>query len=72
LERRFQDVLGHTPFEEIRRQRMEKAKELLVETQLSMLQVAVRCGYESASSFITAFRGRVGCTPETYRTRHGR
>ncbi len=70
LERRFQEVLGHTPFEEIRRQRMERAKELLIDTHLSMLQIAVRCGYETASSFVTAFRSRVGCTPDAFRKRH--
>jgi LacI family transcriptional regulator len=70
LERRFHEVLGHTPFEEIRRQRMDRAKDLLINTQLSMLQIAVRCGYETASSFVTAFRTRVGCTPDSFRRQH--
>lgn len=70
FERRFIQTIGHTPFEEIRRQRMEKARQLLVETDMKMLAIAIRCGYETAASFVTAFRERVGCTPEVYRKQH--
>lgn len=71
FERNFARAVGHTPFEEIRRQRMEKARDLLANTTLSVLQIGLRCGYENASSFATMFRQCVGCTPHAYRTEHG-
>lgn len=50
--------------------RLMKAAALLADPELSVLQVATRVGFDSASSFTRAFRGAWGSAPSTYR-RHG-
>lgn len=50
--------------------RLMRAAALLADPELSVLQVATRVGFESASSFTRAFRGAWGRPPSAYR-RHG-
>ncbi|MDP2421348.1 AraC family transcriptional regulator [Sediminibacterium sp.] len=47
--------------------RMEKAKELLIQTELSASEISDRLGYNSPQSFITQFKKEVGKTPGEYR-----
>jgi LacI family transcriptional regulator len=70
LERKFHEVLGHSPGEEISRVRMDRARELLATTSLSVSNIAVRCGYGHMSSFSTAFRKLFGVTPRAYRIKY--
>jgi LacI family transcriptional regulator len=70
LERRFQELLGHTPGDEIRRTRVQKACKLLMETDLKLIDIAVRCGFEYPSYFSRAFRREMGMTPNTFRAEH--
>jgi LacI family transcriptional regulator len=67
LERKFRDQLGRTVLEEIRRVRLELAKELLTETNLAMPIIAARCGFSGARRLATVFRQIVGITPTAYR-----
>jgi LacI family transcriptional regulator len=67
MERRFREATGHSPGEEIRRVRMDQARELLATTNLPVMDICVRCGYEHLPSFTTAFRKTVGITPRAYR-----
>jgi LacI family transcriptional regulator len=67
LERRFRAALGRPPGEELRRLRLEKAKELLGGTELSLSEVAGGAGYGSAQWLCAVFRRRVGMTPGRYR-----
>jgi LacI family transcriptional regulator len=69
LENRFQAVLGRSPLQEIRRAHIERAKQLLSETDHSLLHVARACGYNSAARFCIAFRAESGETPGEYRRR---
>ncbi|PAW95143.1 hypothetical protein CKK33_17215 [Mucilaginibacter sp. MD40] len=46
--------------------RLEKAKELLIQKQLSVTEVSYKLGYNSPQSFITQFRKDVGKTPHEY------
>jgi LacI family transcriptional regulator len=71
LECRYLKATGRSPGGEIHRIRMDRAKELLTVTDLSFLDVAMRCGYEHYPSFCTAFRRTVGTTPRDFRTRGG-
>lgn len=50
--------------------RLMRAAALLADPELSVLQVATRVGFDSASSFTRAFRGAWGRPPSAYR-RHG-
>ena len=70
LEKRFREQLARSPLEEIRRVRVDRAKQLLAQSELSMPQVAERCGFATAAWFSSAFRALVGETPSAYRARH--
>ncbi|MCH8511234.1 MAG: DNA-binding transcriptional regulator [Kiritimatiellae bacterium] len=67
LERRCRERLGHTPLEEIRRARIRRAKELLLQTDLPMSIVAERAGFQSAERMATLFRRETGTTPSRFR-----
>lgn len=49
--------------------RTGRAKELLYGTDLSIKEIAVRCGFSSASYFCRRFRKHVGRSPGAYRKR---
>jgi LacI family transcriptional regulator len=66
LERRFVSVLGHTPLEEIRRIRLERAK-VLLQTDLPIYEVAQRCGFATPEYMATSFLQSTGMTPTAYR-----
>jgi LacI family transcriptional regulator len=68
LERKFRDHFGRTPLEEISRLRLARAKQLLVQTDQSIAEVAEACGYRTAEYLATRFRRAVGITPLRYRT----
>jgi len=67
LDRRFRSFLGHSPKKEIDRIRVNRAKQLLVETEYKISAVATMTGYEMAPQFVTAFRRLTGMTPGEYR-----
>jgi len=69
LERRFRDVVGRSPLEEIRKAHTDRAKYLLAETDLSMSQVAEKSGFSNAAWLSKTFRALAGETPTLYRER---
>jgi len=50
--------------------RLERARELLASSELPILEVALRAGWNSASQFHEAFRRGVGVTPARFRAAH--
>lgn len=71
LERKFRDLLGHSPNEEVRRLRVEKAKSLLLDTDLKMAEVARRSGFSSDKQLSTVFLQVTGSTPSAFRRQNG-
>jgi len=71
LEKRFQATLGRTIHAEIQRVRVQRAKELLVRTNLLVKQVAKRCGFRYAPYLTRVFRQQTGHSPDEYRRRLG-
>ncbi len=69
LEMRFKAVTGRTPLVELRRVRLERAKRLLHETDLSLTRVASAAGFSSETYLIQVFRQELGITPARYRRR---
>jgi AraC family transcriptional regulator len=65
--RLFKQSTGETPLQFIIRCRMEKAKELLAQTDLSVLEIALEVGYESPNHFIHLFKRFTSVTPSHYR-----
>jgi len=70
LERRFKQLLGHTPHEHIQRVRLERVKALLATTALGIAAIAERVGFEHAEYLSVAFRRATGLTPREFRQRH--
>ena len=71
LEQRFRQHFGESPANHLRRIRLELAKRLLLDTDLSVGQVATRSGFSNASVFCATFRKVEDTTPLGYRRRHG-
>lgn len=67
LERRMQAALGRAPKEEINRVRIERVKELLSGTDLSLAAIAHRTGFRGPQYLVEVFRRRIGVTPGAYR-----
>ncbi|MFK7601015.1 helix-turn-helix domain-containing protein [Deinococcus sp. SM5_A1] len=67
FERQIRRVYGLTPTQLLTRTRIEAATRLLAQTELSVAQIAVDCGYFDHSAFARAFKGAVGLTPSGYR-----
>ena len=63
LKKGFRQIFGTTAFGYLHDRRMEQAKMLLLERQLSVNQVAQLVGYASRNAFVTAFRKRFGVSP---------
>lgn len=70
LEIDFQHHLRRTPKQEITRVRLERAKLLLTQTDLSIPVVAERCGYNYAERFTVAFRRQMNLTPVDFRRKN--
>jgi LacI family transcriptional regulator len=67
LERQFTQRLGHSPHEQIIQVRMETARQLLRQSDLSVGDAAFRCGFSDVANFGRAFQQVVGTTPAAYR-----
>ncbi|MBK1879061.1 AraC family transcriptional regulator [Pelagicoccus mobilis] len=67
LEMKFNQALGHSPGEEIRRRKLSKAKDLLVETKHTMYEIAEICGYSSYTYLHKAFKKATDLSPSQYR-----
>ncbi len=65
--KRFKELVGAPMFEYLTKLRMQKAKELLFETNLPLYEVANRVGYESDMAFTKSFKKHAGTTPTRYR-----
>lgn len=65
--RRFKSFFGQSPYKYIKNVRMNKAAEMLVNTDKSITSVCLDCGYESLSSFSYLFKNTYGISPEKYR-----
>lgn len=52
--------------------RFQRAYELLVHTDLSIHEVAVKCGYADTFSFSRAFKNDIGFSPSSFRQKYGR
>jgi AraC-like DNA-binding protein len=67
--RRFAELVGETPVAYLTRRRMCLATKLLIETELSLGEVATRVGYETAAAFSKAFRRSYGDAPRRFAAR---
>jgi AraC-like DNA-binding protein len=65
--RLFKSVFGETPKQCQLKARLEKAKYLLMITDLSVTDVCMETGFSSLGTFTYVFTRRVGLSPKHYR-----
>jgi AraC-like DNA-binding protein len=63
---RFQATVGMAPMEYLLAWRMAMAKDMLRKRELSLVEIARKVGYRSASAFSVAFTRQVGVPPARY------
>ena len=68
----YRSMVGETLATTLRRIRLYKAAECLVETQQSVTEIAFESGYQSAQAFSRAFRTDFGMSPSDYRNDRSR
>jgi transcriptional regulator GlxA family with amidase domain len=69
LERLFKQYLGSLPSRYYLELRLNRARQLLLDTNYSIVQVGLMCGFSSGSHFSTAFGALFGHTPREERQR---
>jgi AraC-like DNA-binding protein len=68
LDERFREVLGLAPIRYLTGWRMHVAKDLLRSSDLGVVAVAHRVGYESEEAFSRAFKRETGLAPSAWRS----
>jgi AraC-like DNA-binding protein len=67
--RQFRATFGETPHRYLQRRRVERAMELLRETDRPVTEVCLDVGFNSLGTFSRTFRAIVGESPSAYRAR---
>jgi transcriptional regulator GlxA family with amidase domain len=65
ITRLFRQSLGRAPMDYYRTLRLNHAKQLLFQSDLSVSQIAVASGFQSLSSFSRSFSTEFGCSPRS-------
>jgi AraC-like DNA-binding protein len=68
--RSFKQVFNETPHQYLTRRRIERAQNLLLQTDMSVTSICIEVGFESLGSFSTLFRRHSGVSPERYRSQN--
>lgn len=63
----FKQSIGTSPYQYLLQQRVERAKQLLKQTERSIMDIAFSCGFNSHSHLSKQFRQLTGMTPKAYR-----
>ncbi|MDA0720770.1 MAG: GlxA family transcriptional regulator [Proteobacteria bacterium] len=71
LERLFGKFLNTSPKKYFMEMRLERARNLLIQTEMSVIQVAIACGFESAGHFARVYRIAYKVTPMMQRSLMG-
>jgi len=66
--RLFKQSLDLSPYQYLLQQRVERAKQLLKQTDKPVVAIALECGFNSHSHLGRKFRQLTGMTPRAYRT----
>ncbi|MHC4157614.1 MAG: XylR family transcriptional regulator [Planctomycetota bacterium] len=72
LQQRFHEILGHSVHDEIRSACTEKVARMLIETNLSISQIALALGNTSVKHIARSFRREKGMSPLAYRKQYGK
>jgi LacI family transcriptional regulator len=72
LEHRFRKTLGRTPHEEIIAVRLKYVKQLLADTNLTLVSIADRAGFKHTEYLSVVFKRELGISPSQYRKLNAR
>lgn len=67
IQRLFKQELGESPATVLNRLRMARARELLEQSDMPIIDVADCCGFSTQSRFASVFKQHVGTQPSAYR-----
>jgi AraC family transcriptional regulator len=67
----FRAATGLRPHEYLLRRRIERAQEMLTETTMSVVDIALTVGFQTQSHFTTVFKRFTGQPPKTWRLARG-
>jgi AraC-like DNA-binding protein/ligand-binding sensor protein len=67
----FKEEMGENLSSYLNRLRVEKASHMLTETDLTLSEIAVACGFEDQSWFSKIFKNYIGISPGRYRGQGG-
>ena len=70
LEMRFKKIFGHSILKEINQARVNQIIRLLIETDLSLMQIAMNLKYTSYFNICRFFKKETGISPLAYRKKH--
>ncbi len=65
--RLFKQIMNVTCYEYLVNQRITYAEELLMESEITIMQVAMKSGFSSLATFNRVFRAKNHCTPSEYK-----
>jgi len=71
ISRLFKQITGQSFVDYLKRIRIEKSKELLLNSELKINEVGKRVGYEHSYYFIKVFKETIGLTPGEYKKLYG-
>ncbi len=69
LERQFKKHTGVSMLSHINSLRVERAKQLILNTALPLIDVGAECGFNTRQNFYETFKKYEGCSPSDYRRR---
>ena len=68
--RTFKKIMSESPFEYINRNKINKSKKMLIETNTPLKSIVYECGFENYAYFCTLFKRLEGVSPITYKKGH--
>jgi LacI family transcriptional regulator len=72
LERAFRRILNRSVFEEIKRVHVDQFSRMLLDTNMTISQIAMCLGHPNSQNISRYFREEKGISPLAYRKKHGR
>ena len=67
--RLFRERVGQSPHRYLAELRLDAAQRMLISSELSIAEIALECGYSTATHFSTSFARRFGMSPTSFRMR---
>ncbi len=67
LHKIYAETFGIGPAEALLNRRIRKAKEFIINTDLSFFEIALNCGFNSQSYFSACFKNKTGVSPKDFR-----